>query len=143
MQIFILFLEKYSVLIFRIMLSLIFIVAGGNHLFATSVVSSPLVNTDPGKWLTTYIPAELLVILAGIGLLLGGLTLLTGYKTRWAALNLLLIIIPITMVIQTQGFHTVGPFFKNVGLMGGLIYFLARGSSTYGLDNIKALKITL
>lgn len=125
---------------FRVMLSLIFIVAGGNHLFATSAVTGRLRNTDLGGWLATLLSAELLVLLAGIGLIAGGLSLLLGFKTRLAALSLFLIIIPITVVIQLQGLHTLGPLFKNIGLMGGLIHFMANGSKTYALDNIIAKK---
>jgi len=126
--------------IFRIMLSLIFIVAGGNHLFATSAVSVRLQNSDLGAWLTTYFSAELLVLLAGIGLVTGGLSLLLGFQTRLAALSLFLIIIPITIVIQLQGLHTIGPLFKNIGLMGGLIHFIANGSAHYSADHYLANK---
>lgn len=124
--------------IFRIMLSLIFIVAGGNHLFATSAVSARLQNSDLGAWLTTYFSAELLVLLAGIGLVTGGILLLLGLQTRLAALSLFLIIIPITIVIQLQGLHTIGPLFKNIGLMGGLIHFMANGSAHYSTDHYLA-----
>lgn len=128
------FFRIYSEFVFRALLSLIFVVAGSNHLFATSAVKERLLNTDLGNWLTTYLPAELLIILAGIGLCVGGLALLMGFKTEWAALGLLLIILPITLVVQTQGLHTLGPLFKNVGLTGGLIYFWANGSSQIALD---------
>lgn len=124
--------------IFRIMLSLIFIVAGGNHLFVTSAVSGRLQNSDLGAWLTIYFSAELLVLLAGIGLMMGGLSLLLGFQTRLAALSLFLIIIPITIVIQLQGLHTIGPLFKNIGLMGGLIHFMANGSAHYSADHYLA-----
>ncbi len=124
--------------IFRIMLSLIFIVAGGNHLFVTSAVSGRLQNSDLGAWLTTYFSAELLVLLVGIGLVAGGLSLLLGFQTRLAALSLFLIIIPITIVIQLQGLHTLGPLFKNIGLMGGLIHFMANGSAHYSADHYLA-----
>lgn len=136
MQYLIHFFQARAEVIFRVMLSLIFIVAGGNHLFATSVVSNRLQNTPMGAWLDTYFSAELLILLAGIGLMIGGLSLLLGYKTRLAALVLFLIIIPITIVIQLQGLHTLGPLFKNIGLAGGLIYFGAKGSKTFALDNI-------
>ena len=130
--------QKKAEGIFRIMLSLIFIVAGGNHLFATSAVSGRLQNSDLGAWLTTYFSAELLVLLAGIGLVTGGLSLLLGLQTRLAALSLFLIIIPITIVIQLQGLHTMGPLFKNIGLMGGLIHFMANGSAHYSADHYLA-----
>lgn len=140
MQHFIQHSQKKAEGFFRVMLSLIFIVAGGNHLFATSAVSGRLQNSELGAWLTTYFSAELLVLLAGIGLLAGGLSLLLGFKTRLVALSLFLIIIPITIVIQLQGLHTLGPLFKNIGLMGGLIHFMANGSSHYSADHYLAKK---
>ena len=95
--------QKKAEVIFRIMLSLIFIVAGGNHLLMTSSVSDRLQNSDLAAWLTTYFSPELLVLLAGIGLMVGGLSLLLGFRTRLSPLTLFLIIIPITIVIQLQG----------------------------------------
>lgn len=136
MQYLIQFFQVRAEVIFRVMLSLIFIVAGANHLFATSAVSNRLQNSDLGAWLSTYFSAELLVLLAGIGLMIGGLSLILGFKTRLAALILFLIIIPITLVIQLQGLHTLGPLFKNIGLAGGLIHFISNGSKTFALDNI-------
>ncbi|NGP87662.1 DoxX family protein [Fodinibius halophilus] len=127
--------HKKAEIIFRIMLSLIFIIAGSNHLFATSAVSRRLQNSDLGTWLTTYLPPELLVLLAGIGLIVAGFFLLLGFKTRLAESVLLLIIIPITIVIQLQGLHTLGPLFKNIGLMGALIHFMANGSTHYSTDH--------
>lgn len=134
MQNLISYFRSYSEFVFRAMLSLIFIVAGGNHVFATSAVKERLLNTNLGHWLVSYIPADLLIIMAGAGLCIGGLALLLGFKTKWAALGLLAIIIPITLVVQTQGVHTLGPLFKNVGLTGGLIYFWANGSAQIALD---------
>ena len=126
--------RNYSEFIFRVMLSLIFIVAGANHVIVTSAIKKRLLNTDTGNWLASYLPVELLISLAGVGLCIGGLALLVGFRTKWAALGLLGIIIPITLVIQTQGLHTIGPLFKNVGLTGGLIYFWANGSTQLALD---------
>lgn len=136
------FFKIYSEFVFRVMLSLIFIVAGGNHLFVTSGVKERLLNTDLGTWFITYLPTEPLIILAGIGLCIGGLSLLVGFKTEWAALGLLAIIIPITVVVQTQGLQTLGPLFKNVGLTGGLIYFWANGSTQIALDTTTDLTKT-
>lgn len=136
MQYLIQFIQHRSEVLFRVMLSLIFIVAGGNHLFATSAVSTRLQNSDLSSWLTAYFSPDLLVVLAGLTLMVGGLALLLGFQSRRAALLLLLTIIPITVVIQLQGMHTLGPLFKNVGLMGGLIHFGANGSTNYALDNV-------
>ncbi len=135
------YLQNRAEVIFRVMLSLIFIIAGGNHLFATSAVSARLADTGLGALLISVISAELLVILAGIALVVGGLGLLLGFKTRWAALGLLLVLIPITITVQLQGLQTLGPLFKNIALMGALIHFVANGSTCYAIDNITSRKL--
>ncbi|MGM0547393.1 MAG: DoxX family protein [Bacteroidota bacterium] len=143
MQQFINYFQNRSEVIFRVMLSLIFIVAGGNHLFATTSVSQRLQNSELGAWITAYFPPELLVVLAGIGLTAGGISLLVGFLTRWSALFLLFILVPITITVQLQGMETLGPLFKNIGLMGGLIHFLANGSMHYSIDGYITQKSTL
>lgn len=75
-----------------------------------------------------------LVMLAGVGLLIGGISLQLGFKTKIAAGLLLLIIIPITLTVQIGNPEGPGPLFKNIGLMGGLIFFLFNGALYYDLD---------
>ncbi|WP_372639270.1 DoxX family protein, partial [Fodinibius sp.] len=97
-------------------------------------VTERLLNIELGQILGSYIPPEPLVFLSGIGMVLTAVALILGYRTKQAALVLILILIPITVTVQTQGMHTLGPLFKNIGLLGGLIYFSANGSCPYSLD---------
>lgn len=127
--------EGYSTLVFRLFLSLIFIVAGLKHIIIPATVTQRLMSITFGKILGGYVYPEPLIIISGAGLFLGGLALSLGYFTRLAALGLICILIPITITVQTQGMHTLGPLFKNIGLLGGLIYFAANGSCTRSLDN--------
>ncbi|MFB6374962.1 MAG: DoxX family membrane protein, partial [Bradymonadaceae bacterium] len=108
-------------LAFRVMLSGIFLIAGSNHLFRTGAITGRLEQAPYGDLVTMLAPPEFLVLAAGVALLIGGLALLTGFATRWAAAGLIGIVIPITLVVQTAGLSTLGPLFKNVGLIGGLI----------------------
>src|SRR5690625_3569216 len=119
--------QKYSLLAFRIFLSLIFVVAGARHIFQAGAVTERLMNIELGKLLGSYLPFDFLVIPSGIIMVLAGIALIVGYHTQKAALLLILILIPITITVQTQGLHTLGPLFKNIGLLGGLIYFSANG----------------
>ena len=121
------FIHKYAESIFRVFLSLIFIVAGINHLLMTGNIVQKMTAAPLGALLANYLPPGFLIIGGGILLFIGGALLLMGKQTRWASLLLLALIIPITIIVQTQGLSTIGPFFKNIGLMGGLIYFAARG----------------
>jgi putative oxidoreductase len=127
--------QKCSLLVFRIFLSLIFVVAGSRHVFQSSAVTQRLMNIELGQLLGNYLPPKLLVISSGISMMLAGIALILGYRTHKAALVLILILIPITITVQTQGMHTLGPLFKNIGLLGGLIYFSANVSCSYSSDH--------
>lgn len=126
--------RTYSLLIFRIFLSLIFLVAGARHVIQPQAVTERLMSIDLGQILGSYIPPEPLVITSGLGMVTAAAALILGYRTQQSALVLILILIPITITMQTQGMHTLGPLFKNIGLLGGLIYFSANGSCAYSLD---------
>lgn len=128
--------NKNSVLVFRILLSLIFLVAGFNHLLQPEKVSEKLDKAMMGDTVLWIASPQTLVLLAGAGLLIGGLALLLGLRTKWAALLLIAIIIPISISTQIGNPEGLGPLFKNVGLLGGLIFFFYNPSIAIGLDNL-------
>ena len=131
--------QKVSFLVLRAMASLIFIMAGLNHVLQTAGAAARL-EAAPFSHLVTWIaPAETLIILSGIGLLIGGFMLLLGFKTKMAAALLLAILIPITLTVQV-GAAGNGPLFKNIALIGMLIFFIINGALYYGLDQMLALK---
>jgi putative oxidoreductase len=120
--------------VFRVMLSGIFLVAGTNHLLRPGHITGRL-ESAPLSWLATWMaPPQALVLMAGVALLVGGLALLTGFATRRAALGLLLVVLPITLTVQVGRMATLGPLFKNIGLMGGLLYFATHGGGRWSLD---------
>jgi len=133
-------LQKISFLVLRLMSSLIFITAGLNHLFRTADATARLEKAPLGYLATWVAPAETLIILSGIGLLLGGLLLLAGFKTQLAALLLVGIMIPITMTIQVVRAEGTGPLFNNIALTGVLIFFMVNGAMYYGLDQVRQLR---
>lgn len=122
-----------ATVLFRGMLSLIFLVAGTGHLLNTEHIVERLLDAKYGFLATAVAPARPLVLLAGAVLLIGGLGLLLGYRTRWAALLLILVVIPITITIQI-GRSTLGPLFKNVAIMGGLLFFATHGAGPFSLE---------
>jgi uncharacterized membrane protein YphA (DoxX/SURF4 family)/intracellular sulfur oxidation DsrE/DsrF family protein len=126
-------LQKISFLVLRVMGSLIFIMAGFNHLFQTAGATARLEKAPFAQLATWMAPAETLIILSGVGLLVGGFMLLAGFKTRIAAALLLAILIPITLTVQV-GAEGSGPLFKNIALIGLLLFFIVNGSLYYGLD---------
>ncbi len=121
--------------LFRGLLSLIFLVAGTGHLLNTEHIVQRLNDAQWGVLATSIAPAEPLVLLAGGALLIGGLGLLLGAQTRLAAGLLILVVIPITITIQI-GRPTLGPLFKNVAILGGLLYFTAHGAGPFSLDRL-------
>lgn len=123
-------------LAFRVMLSGIFLIAGSNHLFRTDAIVGRLEQAPFGDLATAVAPPEFLVLGVGVALLIGGLSLSVGFATRWAAVGLILVVIPITVTVQLEGIATLGPLFKNIGLMGGLLYFATHGAESWSLDEI-------
>tara|TARA_R110002020_G_scaffold293535_6_gene509281 strand:+ start:29763 stop:30047 length:285 start_codon:yes stop_codon:yes gene_type:complete len=65
-----------------------------------------------------------LIILSGIVMLVAGFTFMVGYKTKWAAIILLTVLIPITLTVQVGQITTLGPLFKNIVILGGLLFFI-------------------
>lgn len=122
--------------IFRMMLSGIFIVAGINHLVMPDKIVDKLLAAPFSFVATALAPPDVLIMLAGIALLVGGVALLVGYRTRTAALLLIALIIPITITVQIGRVATLGPLFKNIGLMGALFYFATHGADSWSVDAI-------
>jgi putative oxidoreductase len=90
-------------------------------------------NAQYGYLATSVAPPEPLVLLAGAALLVGGVCLLTGYRTQDAAVLLILLVIPITITIQL-GRSTLGPLFKNIAILGALLYFATHGAGPFSFD---------
>lgn len=113
-----------SVLLFRILLSGIFIVAGSSHLLQPDKTSSRIGNSTFQPLIQYMGDAHSLSIVSGVILLLGGTLLLMGFYTRWAALALLTVLIPITFTVQMENGIMHGPLWKNIALAGGLLFFI-------------------
>ena len=72
---------------------------------------------------------------------LGGLALMAGFKTRWAALALFLFLIPTTLIFHNPagltGQEAQGQMInllKNLAIMGGMLMVFAFGAGRYGID---------
>ena len=116
--------NRLSVQVLRVMLSGIFLVASFSHLINIDKTLQRIEQAQFKGLAYFFGEPRLMVILSGIGMLVAGISLLFGFKTRWAAIVLLAILIPITITIQVGQITTLGPLFKNIAIMGGLMFFI-------------------
>ena len=85
--------------------------------------------------------ASLLLALAIAFELFGGLSVLTGFKTKLGAILLIIFLVPVTLVFHN--FWAVPPeqmvmqkiqFLKNLSIIGGLALLIAFGPGRYAVD---------
>lgn len=128
-------LEQYGPLIGRILLSVIFILAGFHKITGFEDTAGYMAS----KGLPMVNVLLVLTIIIELG---GGLLILVGYQARWAATALFLFLIPVTAV-----FHPVwadaeqfNAFFKNLAIMGGMMYLMVYGSGPLSLGGDCCMK---
>lgn len=120
----------FSLHLFRICLSGIFITAGISHLIAPDKVVGRIQAAQFGHFAELFGNPYLLGILSGYALLIGGILFLLGILTRWSALLLFMVFIPITITIQMGNGIAHGPLWKNIALFGGLLFFIINNPKT-------------
>jgi putative oxidoreductase len=124
---------KITTLIGRILYSIIFLAAVPGH-FTSQTIGYAAAQGVP--------LANIAVPASGILALIGGLSIVLGYKTRWGAIALIAFLAPVTMMMHN--FWTVtdpmmhqmqlAMFMKNVALIGGALTFVVHGAGAYSLD---------
>jgi putative oxidoreductase len=124
----------------RILLSLIFIVSGASKIFKFAQTAGYMASV--GLPLTE-------VLLSGTILIevVGGLMILLGWNSRWAAIVIFLWLIPTTVMFHAfwasppdQMQNQMNNFMKNIAIMGGMLYVWSFGSGAYSLDARRANK---
>ncbi|WP_324719517.1 DoxX family protein [Salinimicrobium sp. HB62] len=116
--------DRRSVQVFRMMLSGIFLVASFSHLFRVEKTVQRIDQANFKGIAYFFGEPKLMVIASGIVMFIAGTGLLTGFKTRWAAGILAAVLVPITLTIQVGQITTLGPLFKNIAILGGLLFFI-------------------
>ncbi len=119
---------KYLPLAARVCLSLIFLKAGISHIIGYSGT----VEMMSGKGLPI---ADVLLIFTIIFQLLGGLSLVLGYKVRIGSLLLIIFLIPATLAFHNPVSDLNG-FLKNIGLIGGLLMVIYAGAGALSIDGL-------
>jgi putative oxidoreductase len=127
-------LNRYTHLVGRILLSLIFV--------ATGLIKVTHWSATAGILAAKGIPlASVSLALATLLELCGGLLLIVGYRTRLVALLLSLYLIPVTLAFhnfwayqdmqqQTQMVN----FLKNLAILGGLLRLASDGAGAISVD---------
>lgn len=125
---------KYLALIGRILFSAIFIMSSFKH-FNQSMFEYAGSHGVPMP--------SLLVPLSGILALIGGLSILIGYKARLGAWLIIIFLIPVTAMMHA--FWTIEDpqaaamqqimFFKNVSILGGAFLIAYFGSGPLSVDH--------
>ena len=125
--------QRYAPPIGRTLLALLFIISGYGKIGAFAQTA--------GYMASKGLPmAEVLLVLTILIELGGGLMILVGWQARWAALLLFLWLIPATLMFHNfwgmdaaQMRNQFNHFFKNLCIMGGMLYVVAYGSGPFSL----------
>ncbi|MCC7039124.1 MAG: DoxX family protein [Burkholderiales bacterium] len=128
------FLRDLAALVGRILIAILFIPAGWGKITGFAGTAGYIAS----KGLPLPSVATVLAILIELG---GGLLLVVGYKTRWAALALLVFVLATALVFHPfwnapadQAMATSINFWKNVAIMGGVLYVWAFGPGRIAID---------
>lgn len=131
----------YSHTIARVLMSIVFIVFG--YLQFTNIgayIANPAVVKAAGLTGGILSPTIIAYLVAAIDLF-GGLLILVGFQTRWAALVLLVFTI-LTLFLAHNFWTMDGParignmvnFYKNLVVIGALLMLWTFGGGPYSLD---------
>ncbi len=126
-------------LIFRVSLSLIFVIGGLGHFVRQEWMLQRLTDSPWSDWVEAIGSPAFYLELSGAVMMVAGLSLLSGFYTKLSALALFVTLVPITFVIHIAPDHT-GPLFKNVAILGALLHFVVYGASNYSVDSVIASK---
>ena len=116
--------SRRSIQLLRVMVSGIFLVAGLNHLLEVEKTANRIEQASFKGIAHLFGNPEWLIIASGIVMITAGFLFLIGYKTKWAAILLMAVLIPITLTVQVGQITTLGPLFKNIAIFGGLLFFI-------------------
>jgi putative oxidoreductase len=128
---------KYIPLIGRTLFSLIFICSGiMGHMIGLSGTAA--YAASKGLPMPTV-----LVLVSGIIALLGGVSILLGYKAKLGALLIVVFLVPVTFIMHSFWTETdpmasqigMAMFMKNIALIGGALLIAYFGSGPVSIDS--------
>jgi putative oxidoreductase len=126
----------------RVLISAVFIVFGYiQFTHIRNYIANPAVLKVAGMTGGILSPTVIAYLVAAIDLF-GGVLILVGYQTRWTAVVLIVFVVLTLLLVHT--FWTMegaaraanqGNFYKNLGLIGGLLFLIALGPGRCSLDH--------
>lgn len=119
--------EKYGVLLARILLAHMFLISGTTKIFGYAGTQGYMESMGvPGAFLP-------LVILLEVG---GGLALILGFMTRWvaAALGLFSVVSAVIFHADFSNQMQMIMFMKNLTIAGGMLMLVAHGPGELSVD---------
>ncbi len=126
--------KDWAELLGRIVLAVIFVVSGFGKL--TGFAGTAGYIASQGLPMPQLLAAVSILIELG-----GGLAVIIGWKTRWAALAFIVFLIVITPIFhnywaapQEQMMAQQINFMKNLSMLGGFLLLLGFGPGRYSLD---------
>lgn len=122
------YLNKILPLVARLSMSAVFILAGIGKIQDSS---------GTVQYMAAYgIPApDVLMVIALIVEIVGGLSLLLGFKAKWGAGILALYLLVVTLTLHTafSDQMQVTQFLKNTAILGGLLMVIQYGSGPFSI----------
>jgi putative oxidoreductase len=125
---------RYLVLLGRVLYAAIFIMAGPNH-FKAGTIAYAAAHGVP--------LASIAVPLSGVMAILGGLSIVAGYKAKYGAWLLVLFLVPVTLMMHN--FWAVADpmmaatqrimFMKNLSMLGAALMIAHSGSGPLSIDD--------
>ena len=119
--------------VFRVATSLIFIVGGIGHFGEHDYMLERMAESPWRDVINRIGDPSWLLWLSGVVFVIFGFSLALGFLTRISALLILLTLIPVTIAVHVAPGH-MGPFLKNIAIMGALLYFYANGPGRFAVD---------
>ena len=130
-------LNRYGSLVGRILIALIFVFAG----FGKISGFEGTVGYIASKGMPLPQLAAIGAIIIELG---GGIMLVLGWKTRWAATALFLFTGLAALIFHNfwaaapdQAQNQMIHFMKNMAIMGGILFVIVHGAGAFSLDNKK------
>ncbi len=129
--------KNFVALVGRVFIALIFLLAGIQKIVQYQAMSGMLANMGLPN-------ANWLLILAIVFELGGGILVFFGWFARFGAVLLFVFVIAATFLFHSfwnfQGAEAVNQthhFFKNLTILGGLLYVMAYGAGCFSFDGLR------